>query len=344
METMKTYGMIDLHGNWVVQPKYQNLGSRTLGISTIRLHHGSVGYLFSNGEEFFIKVTDLTSLSAFTGIGTAEFETDDHGFIDLKGIRFGKRKYESLSPNLNGAYHATEDCNAPTSGVVDLQENWIVPPVYAQVNPLVGWGYQCFLPIELTEEELETAGPIQQYCHWFDLNGKQLCPHLPLFELLSSDDPFVVVYHEASNGPTSSLYHSNGQEIQAVPSHILHRYGFSNGLAPACFADNLDQYGYVNMNYEWVIAPQFSEASTFSKWGTAIVKTKNSYGIIRRDGSYIIPPHYRFSIRGGNCGRYIFQDNRTKKYGAFDILGNLVIPPTLDYLSPFYEGVSVASP
>ncbi len=149
---------------------------------------------------------------------------------------------------------------------------------------------------------------------------------------------------------------------------------FSNGLADVILNE---KSGYINKTGQFVISPEFEVCYPF--WSDIAVvmdtaytlqlidmkgnlleyndenignrkilppkeiypgafNTGNGRGRLNEIGDTIIPPNY---LSTGNLsnGMYIVQA-KNKKWGAFDVKGNLVIEPQFDDLWHFYEGVA----
>lgn len=87
-------------------------------------------------------------------------------------------------------------------------------------------------------------------------------------------------------------------------------WGFdSDGISVACLDG---KYGYMGMDGQWVIAPQYEYASAFGiegygAPGYAIVKVGGKYGIIDKSGEYFIEPVWEDIHRSADCNVSIFE-------------------------------------
>lgn len=79
-------------------------------------------------------------------------------------------------------------------------------------------------------------------------------------------------------------------------------WGYSEGLA---LCEQNGKWGYVDARQEIVIPIQYDSAVSFSL-GLARVSLRHKLGIIRPDGTYLLPPEYD-SLLPVDCGLYIAQ-------------------------------------
>jgi hypothetical protein len=89
-------------------------------------------------------------------------------------------------------------------------------------------------------------------------------------------------------------------------------------------------FGYISIDGQWVIAPQFSDAAAFDR-GLAIAAIDGRYGYVRRDGSWAIPPSY------DSCTSFkhgFASVSRAGAYGAIDRTGRAV--SEIVYDEPLY--------
>lgn len=115
----------------------------------------------------------------------------------------------------------------------------------------------------------------------------------------------------------------------------------------AAFKEN-ELYGFVNINGDVVIPPQFKYAGRFSHGRSAVQSNSNDlWGFIDNKGNYVVYPKYcsiaAFSESDGLAGVY---ENGYKagskcvggKWGFMDTSGKWIIDPVLDYAERFIQG------
>jgi hypothetical protein len=79
-----------------------------------------------------------------------------------------------------------------------------------------------------------------------------------------------------------------------IQPQFLKARAFVNGLAPVCFNK---LWGYINAKGEWVVQPMYPDAEVFSADGLAPVKVKQ-WGFIDLTGKMVIPPNYDITVGG----------------------------------------------
>lgn len=152
---------------------------------------------------------------------------------------------------------------------------------------------------------------------------------------------------------------------------------FSEGLARIKIEG---KYGFINQFGNIVIKPQFDEVGLFNN-GRAKFKIGNKYGFINRKGKIIINPIYNYAddfsegfaqvVIGDNyhwttnlgyidtSGNYVIQPQYSSesgkfreglakvkingKYGFISKKGTIVIQPSFDFASDFYDGLAWVS-
>ena len=112
----------------------------------------------------------------------------------------------------------------------------------------------------------------------------------------------------------------------------MHRY-FSEGLAGVM---RKGVWGFVGLNGEVRIAPQFSEAEPFAG-GLAAVKVKGKWGFVNPSGELAVPA--RFDAVGG-FKEGLAAVRAGKQWGYIDKTGNYVIPARFDEASTFSNGLA----
>lgn len=147
----------------------------------------------------------------------------------------------------------------------------------------------------LTKDYKELSGPVEGY-YSFSLNGKYGFMN-EKFEVTIKPEYTALIY-----------------------------YGFANGLSHFGYADN--KVGFIDYTGKKVIPNIYDEAGLFNEFGHTMVSLKGEYGILNKDGSYLIEPQYEQIKRGCKEGNWIAKSN-----GKFGILSNenqWIIAPEFD--------------
>lgn len=93
-------------------------------------------------------------------------------------------------------------------------------------------------------------------------------------------------------------------------------------------------YGYYNRETgKIVIKPQFHDARSFNKYGLAIVKINNAWGVISHTGKYILKPVYEEIEDYDNLG--LARVKQRGKYGLVDVQGGVKLEIIYDFIDPF---------
>lgn len=80
--------------------------------------------------------------------------------------------------------------------------------------------------------------------------------------------------------------------------------------------------------YEWVLMQEFTN-------GVATISTNNGYGLIDKNGNYIVSPSYQ-RISRFNCGLASFETN-DRRYGYLDSTGKELIPAEYRWTTRYYD-------
>ena len=108
---------------------------------------------------------------------------------------------------------------------------------------------------------------------------------------------------------------------------------FVDGLAPIY---SNGKCGYIDYSGKIAIPCIYDDAEQFSgKY--AAVKKGEKWGVINRDGQYVIPPIY--SLIFNIVDSYVFAQDENRNKGVVDVLGNSIIP--FEYSSLSYAGDSI---
>lgn len=136
-------------------------------------------------------------------------------------------------------------------------------------------------------------------------------------------------------------------------------HSFQEGVAAVKFkrGDGVGsdaQWGYIDKTGKTVIKPQFSDANEFNK-GLAIIQNGQHYGVIDRDGTFLVKPSYQLILQSpDNTLTYLKLSGSVMGltgmghnwivtgglFGFLDSKGKTIIKPTYDGATPFSEGLA----
>ncbi len=116
-----------------------------------------------------------------------------------------------------------------------------------------------------------------------------------------------------------------------IPPSFVEAYPFSEGLA--CVKQE-DKYGYINPQGEVAITPQFELAFDFSE-GFAVVKSQQ-YGLIDKNGNWRIAPKWEHLSSTVNDG--LLKAKKSGKTGFINTNGQTLTPYTYTDLGDFSDG------
>ncbi|UBF30064.1 WG repeat-containing protein (plasmid) [Kovacikia minuta CCNUW1] len=112
---------------------------------------------------------------------------------------------------------------------------------------------------------------------------------------------------------------------------------FSEGVLVV--AANNNRYGYINRDGRWVISPQFLDARGFSQGLAAVaIGSPDSWGYIDHHSKIVIPPKFDWVERFAKNGLAIVRVGT--KYGLINRNGQYVLQPKYESISEFTDGIA----
>ncbi|MBQ3424385.1 MAG: WG repeat-containing protein [Clostridia bacterium] len=115
-----------------------------------------------------------------------------------------------------------------------------------------------------------------------------------------------------------------------------------DGLPMLCFDGRAEKYGYIDLEGNEVLPAIFDEAVDFgAQTGAALVRLDGKCGMIRPDGSYLIPAEYD-DLQGFSEG--LCAAEKDGLWGYLDGDGNVAIPFRFAWAGPFEGGWAEACP
>ncbi len=115
---------------------------------------------------------------------------------------------------------------------------------------------------------------------------------------------------------------------------------FSEGYAPVMQkSGDTELWGYISTSGNILGGKIKYDSVTSFKDGLAVVAENRKYGVLKKDGNYLLTPFYEY-VSMFNEGLASIKLNG--KYGFVDEAGKTVIPITLDFAGSFSEGLAPA--
>jgi hypothetical protein len=239
------------------------------------------GYIDRSGK---IAIKPQFSWAEEFSEGLAAFENEDgkHGYIDETGKIVIEPKFDNWTNFSEGLAAVSVDFKW---GYIDRNGKWVIPPQFAVGRPFSNG--LALVGVPLSGNVTFPPGPVKH--EFIDKDGKIAIN--PEHDILngSFSEGFAAVQFITKNGIDDELIDKTGKTLVAVQDLKLR--GFSGGLA-AVKKDG--KWGYVGMNGNFLIEPQFEEAESFSE-GLAAVKVDKKWGYIDRQGAKIIMPIFEFT-------------------------------------------------
>ncbi|NOU94491.1 DUF3298 domain-containing protein [Paenibacillus sp. LMG 31456] len=196
--------------------------------------------------------------------------------------------------------------------------------------------------------------PQYEYASDFQNNGLAIVQMNGRNGLINSTGQYVVkpIYDSISPFSEGRAVVIDGQGFKVIggDGHIITKKAYnyiapySNGRAMASVAnpDGSSLYGFLDLQGNEIIKPQFQEAGDF-KHNKTVVKVKdNDFALIGLDGSKLAS--YPFASVGPlGDGLLSFQQQLQGKYGYIDEKGSIVIQPAYTYANVFMDGRAVVN-
>ena len=124
-----------------------------------------------------------------------------------------------------------------------------------------------------------------------------------------------------------------------IEPQYTYAFGFTEGLA-AVEVDG--KYGFIDKDGRMAIPPKYYWANSFTE-GLATVQADDCFQIIDRQGSVVASLDKDFTdVQVFSCG-LAAAEVKSKKYGFIDPTGKMVIEPMFGFVTPFSDGLAVAT-
>lgn len=145
------------------------------------------------------------------------------------------------------------------------------------------------------------------------------------------------------NDKGSFVMNEQGKLLTSKPYNYIGTYRESRAVFSTT-KNNTYLYGYLDLNGNEIIPPQYSTANDFQN-KSAIVQTPDRiYKLIDPSGKVIQTYKYPFvGMKGDGLLAFKEQDNYDAKYGVMTLAGEVILPPTYSGIQPFQNGIAVVN-
>ncbi|MBQ4151005.1 MAG: WG repeat-containing protein [Clostridia bacterium] len=247
--------------------------------------------------------------------------TGDHPKID--SVRVGEKDLGSVI-YFDGDFYAVLDGTAinPTYGYVDENGNYVIPPMFGYAG---GFSDNGLARVSIPS--------LNRGYGYINENGKFIIE--PKYRI-SGDFASNGIALAALN--LSEIYYINEKEEKVLDFSgsmggvIVCGFG-TNGLAAGVRDGKI---GFINVDGEFVIEPQFDDVCAFSDSGIAPVKFGDKWGFINSSGEFVVEPTI-VADRARDDGDYWYFDT-TDKDSIYSKDGECIIEPIYDSI---YDSMGV---
>ena len=164
--------------------------------------------------------------------------------------------------------------------------------------------------------------------NWYDVNVRVGSQQMAHFDRLTLGGQYPAVYFEGDKRGYVAL---DGESMTIYPPLYDHAWIYSEGIAVASIGDELlfiDEKGKVIARPH---VPVFTDMDLVFKDGALLYHTDGyQYGLLGRDGNWILPPEYDYVGPPENGLRVIRNGDR---YGLVRSNGRVILKPEYDYVS-----------
>lgn len=301
------YGYIDKSGNEVIKPLYDDAGYFQNGIAKVR-QGCKIGAIDKSGKEIVQPIYDDVSINKNLIITELNHK---YGCINSSGVDVLMPKYDSISVEENNMVIFT---TKEKWGLADANGNVILNPLYDYMELIPEKDFAII-------EQNSKRGII-------DYNGMIRVP-------LKYDS---VSYDSQNNGKLISVtlkdkmgFLSLSDYTEKIPLIYDYASNFCNGLASVELGK---KYGVIDENGSIVVPFEYDSTKIYDN-GIISLKRNNQYDLADTNGKVITKNQYDSIELKGSC--FIVETNDI--YGVLDLNGNIVIPPTYNYISENYNNV-----
>lgn len=131
-------------------------------------------------------------------------------------------------------------------------------------------------------------------------------------------------------------------DISLIPERELTAFEKLFEEGPMIASDDNNKVGYIDINGEYVIQPQFKRGKKFSEGYAAVQDTDSGkWGFIDESGNYVIEPQYT-EARSFFDGTALVSTDFAS-WGMIDVQGNYIIEPVYEDVSYYKEGYALVT-
>ena len=331
-------GLIDVNGNFVLQPKFGEIRSfANNGLAAVKMNGPESeerdsflkrsykwGFADANGQ--LVIEARFEAVGDFSDNGLAAAQVYGRwGFIDSSGQWIIRPLFDSVKPFLNSGlalareykYEEPESqWHRPRSvgkmGFIDVSGQWVVAPVLDRVNNFFDTG----LAVAVVNKK---AGLINSSGQW-----------------LIEPEFREIWFPQGSKLGTAitisgkrALLNTSGQWITEPILDGLGRLVY--GGEKVTSASLGGKVGIINVEKgQWLAEAKFDEISEFNDQGLATVKLNGKFGLINNEGKLIIEPQFHQLQAEPNNG--LFAAGNNGQWGLINLEGQWVVEPKFDNL------------
>lgn len=295
------WGAIDREGKYILNPTFENQPYYWNGHFTV-IEDEFTDFYNADGEKLPLSHLYHGGLLSEGLVAFVKKETGQVGYKDLSGETIIEPQYEAGMPFHNGYAGVVID---EKIGFIDREGTIQINPRFDKENMAAPWGdfilfqegkdfgYMDFEGKTVISPQFDEVSPFVDGIALVAVEGKR--------GFINTDGKFVInpIYEQAL--PFSGEYTSvltDDEEMQIIDRTGKVIQNFSDSDEPGFvgegligFKDDNDKWGYMDLEGEVVIEPQFKTATPF-RYGIAVVKLKRKYGLIDKTGKIIVTPQF----------------------------------------------------
>ncbi len=295
------FGYVNTLGEMVIEPQFVLAGEFSEGLAPVSYDGTSTGYInqlgelvinpsFSYGGPFRngLAIVGLPGVDANQQFLTA-FINRDGDFV------FGDTRFVAAEPFSEGVAAVSYD--GERFGYIDLLGNHVIEPQFADAESFSeglapvqfgdSYGFIDRTGSFVIEPHFESAEPFQEGLAQIGLGGKIGYINHRGAVVIEPIYDYGADFIEgralvALDGKV--LYINQASQVVIDLPAVQSADNFSEGFAAVAIDD---QYGYIDLQGELMIPPQFVYAGAFQK-GLAVVQTAESWGVINNIGELVL--------------------------------------------------------
>lgn len=291
------YGLLDKKGNYVVPPKYEYLKLAELSNGlAIFTSNGKDGAINKKGK--IIISNDFDYIGPFyKGFAQAD-RGGKKGLIDIKGKTVIPFEYDYLGNTINGSSIAFRTNKDAKMGLMDLNQNLLLPPIYEFVFP--------------KKDGLVYLTNANNYQKGLASKSGKILLNTEYDEIHQLNEGLLRVAKDKKYG------FANAKGIITIPLIYDEAEDFSEGVA-AVLLDG--KWGFINqknetvLDFQWVgVMKSFHNGyAAYGKrnFSSGAHYTTDKWGLLDKKGTSVLPNKYR-SVSKGHGAYFVVEINNQK--------------------------------